>query len=133
MNKVVLIGRLTADPELRYTGTGVPVCTFTLAVDRTWEKAGEKDVADFIPIVTWRKIAEACGKHISKGSLVAVSGRIQVRSYVTTKTEERRYITEIIAEEVKFLSKKHEAESVPDTAEPLDGPTEEPMRDDLAF
>jgi single-strand DNA-binding protein len=127
LNKVVLIGRLTADPVLRYTATSVPVCTFTLAVDRPWEKDGEKNVADFIPIVTWRKTAEACEKYISQGSLVAVAGRIQVRSYVTTKTEERRYITEIIADEVKFLSRKNERESVPDTAAPLDGfePTDE--------
>ncbi len=106
LNKVVLIGRLTADPELRYTASGVAVCTFTLAVDRQLEKDGEKNVADFIPIVTWRKIAEACGKYLVKGSLAAVAGRIQTRSYTSTKTQERRFVTEIIADEVKFLSKK---------------------------
>jgi single-strand DNA-binding protein len=105
LNKVVLIGRLTKDPELRYTATGTAVCTFTLAVDRQ-----KKDEADFIPIVTWKKIAESCGKYLVKGRLVAVCGRIQVRNY-ENKEGKRRYVTEVIGDEVKFLSWKQETEA----------------------
>jgi single-strand DNA-binding protein len=108
LNKVVLIGRLTKDPELRYTATGTAVCTFTLAVDRQ-----KKDEADFIPIVTWEKIAENCGKYLVKGRLVAVCGRIHVRNY-ETQAGERRYVTEVIGDEVKFLSWKQETENGPD-------------------
>jgi len=105
LNKVVLIGRLTSDPELRYTTNGVPVCTFTLAVDRQ-----NKDECDFIPIVTWRKVAETCGKYLVKGRLVAVCGKIQVRTY-DDQQGKRRYVTEVIGDEVKFLSWEQETEA----------------------
>lgn len=111
LNKVILIGRLTKDPELRYTATGIPVCTFTLAVDRP--KSEGKQEADFIPIVTWRKVAETCGKYLVKGRLIAVCGRIQVRNYETQEGQ-RRYVTEVVGDEVKFLSWKQETEQEPD-------------------
>lgn len=104
MNRVVLIGRLTKDPELRFTpGSGTAVTTFTLAVDRRQSKNGQRE-ADFIPIVAWNKVAENVANYMSKGKLVGVSGRIQVRSY-EAKDGTRRYVTEVIADEVQFLEK----------------------------
>lgn len=101
MNKVVLIGRLTADPNLKFTKGGTAVTTFTLAVDRRFKKEGQPE-ADFIPIVVWGKQAESTANYVTKGKLVAVSGRIQARSY-EAKDGTRRYITEVVAEEVQFL------------------------------
>ena len=97
MNKVVLIGRLTKDPELRFTpGTGTAVTTLTLAVDRYNTKTGQKE-ADFIPIVIWGKQAESTANHLVKGSQVAISGRIQTRSY-DAKDGSKRYVTEVVAD-----------------------------------
>lgn len=110
LNKVVLIGRLTRDPELRYTTSGVAVCTFTLAVDRGFVANDGEQQADFIPIVTWRKIAEACGKYISKGGLVAVAGRIQVRQY-EAQDGSKRYVTEVVGDEVRFLARSSNDQS----------------------
>lgn len=114
MNKVVLIGRLTRDPELRYTaGGGVAVTTFTLAVDRPFtNQQGERE-ADFIKIVTWRKLAEVCANNLNKGRLVGVSGRLQVRSY-DTQEGLRRWVTEVVADEVKFLDKPKENSAAAD-------------------
>ncbi|OFI05383.1 single-stranded DNA-binding protein A [Clostridium acetireducens DSM 10703] len=100
MNRVVLIGRLTKDPELRFTpGNGTAVTTFTLAVNRRFSQSGE---ADFIPIVVWGKQAESTANYMSKGKLVGVGGRIQTRNY-EAKDGTRRYVTEVIADEVQFL------------------------------
>jgi single-strand DNA-binding protein len=105
LNRAILIGRLTKDPELRYTPNGVAVASFTLAVNRSWlNQQGERE-ADFIPIVVWRKQAENCANYIGKGSLVAVEGRIQVRTY-DAKDGQRRWVTEIIADNVRFLDKR---------------------------
>lgn len=102
MNKVVLIGRLTKDPELRFTpGTGKAVATFTIAIDRRFSKDGQKE-ADFIPIVVWGKIAESSANYLTKGKLAGVAGRIQTRSY-EAKDGTRRYVTEVVADEVQFL------------------------------
>lgn len=102
MNRIIMIGRLTNDPELKYTpGAGTAVATFTLAVDRTYKKDGQPD-ADFIPIVVWGKTAESVSQYTSKGKLIAVAGRIQTRSYEDKKGD-KRYITEVVAEEVRFL------------------------------
>ncbi|HSN58011.1 MAG TPA: single-stranded DNA-binding protein [Clostridiaceae bacterium] len=102
MNKVVLIGRLTKDPELKFTpGTGNAVATFTLAVDRRFQKDKEKE-ADFVPIVVWGKQAESTANYMSKGKLMGVSGRIQVRNY-DAKDGTKRYVTEVVADEVQFL------------------------------
>lgn len=102
MNRVVLIGRLTKDPDLRFTpGNGTAVTTFTLAVDRRFSKDGQKE-ADFIPIVVWNKIAESSANYLSKGKLAGVSGRIQTRSY-EARDGTRRYVTEVVADEVQFL------------------------------
>lgn len=105
LNRVVLIGRLTKDPELRYTQNGVAVTSFTLAVDRTFKNAqGERDT-DFIPCVTFRQLAELCANYLGKGKMAAVDGRIQVRTY-EGQDGQRRWVTEVIAENVRFLSPK---------------------------
>ncbi len=107
LNKAILIGRLTRDPELKYLQNGTAVASFTLAVDRTFKnKDGEKE-ADFIPIVAWRKTAELCGKYLTKGSQAAISGRIQTRSY-DANDGSKRYVTEIVADEVQFIGGKGE-------------------------
>ena len=107
MNRVVLIGRLTKNPELRFTpGTGLAVSTFTIAVDRKGKKEGKQE-ADFIPIVVWGKQGEAAANNLSKGRLVGISGRIQTRNY-EGKDGIKRYVTEIVADEVKFLEKKND-------------------------
>lgn len=103
LNRVILIGRLTRDPELRYTPSGVAVTQFTLAVDRPFSnnQTNERE-ADFIPVVTWRQLAETCANYLRKGRLAAVEGRIQVRNY--DNNEGRRvYVTEVIADNVRFL------------------------------
>ncbi len=112
-NQIVLIGRLTRDPELRYTpGNGIPVATFTLAVDRPFTNQQGTRETDFIPIVTWRKLAETCSNYLQKGRLVAVSGRLQIRSYDDSEGN-RRKVAEVVADQVKFLewSKGNEQES----------------------
>ena len=99
MNQVVLIGRLTKDPELRFTGTGKAVASMTVAVNRGFGKDKE---ADFIPVVVWEKQAENCANYLSKGSQVGVQGRMQTRSY-ETQNGDKRYITEVVANNVEFL------------------------------
>ena len=106
LNRVVLVGRLTKDPELRYTPSGVAVASFTLAVDRPFAKEGQQQ-ADFIPIIVWNKQAENCANYIGKGRLVAIDGRIQVRTYDTPEGQ-RRWVTEIVAETVRFLDRGKE-------------------------
>ncbi|WBW97621.1 single-stranded DNA-binding protein [Oceanirhabdus sp. W0125-5] len=109
MNKVVLIGRLTKDPELKFTpGNGTAVATFSIAVDRRFKSEGQP-TADFIPIVVWGKQAENTANYMSKGRLIGISGRIQTRSY-EAKDGTRRYVTEIVAEEVQFLGGKQSFE-----------------------
>lgn len=103
LNNVILIGRLTKDPELRYTPTGVAVCQFTLAVDRDFMNANGEREADFLPIVVWRQTAEACANYLKKGQQAAVKGRIQTRSYENNEGR-KVYVTEIMAESVQFLS-----------------------------
>jgi single-strand DNA-binding protein len=106
MNKCILIGRLTKDPDLRYTQSGTAVATFTLAVDRPRRSDSEKET-DFIPVVAWGKTAENCANYIGKGSLVAVEGRIQVRTY-EAKDGGKRWVTEVVAGAVHFLDKRGE-------------------------
>lgn len=109
MNQVILIGRLTRDPELRYTPSGTAICSFTLAVDKdlTREKrqemeAGGQSTADFIRIVVWGRQGENCANYLSKGSQCAVHGRIQTGSYEAGDGS-KRYTTDIVANRVEFL------------------------------
>lgn len=101
LNHIILIGRLTRDPEMRYTSNGTPVTNFTLAVERNYtNQQGERDV-DFINIVTWRKLAETCAQHLGKGRLVAVDGSLQIRK---SENNGRTYINpEVVANQVRFL------------------------------
>ena len=107
MNKVILMGRLTKDPDIRYTQTNnIMVASFSLAVNRRFAKEGEQQ-ADFINIVAWNKTAEFCSKYFKKGQQVAVVGRIQTRNY-EDENKVKHYITEVIAEEVYFADNKKE-------------------------
>lgn len=102
MNKVILIGRLTADPELRYTPNGAAVCSFRIAVDRPFNSQSGEREADFINIVVWNKAAENTAKYMSKGRQIAVDGRLQIRSY-DGNDGQRRWVTEVVADRVEFL------------------------------
>ncbi|WP_141604295.1 single-stranded DNA-binding protein [Terrilactibacillus laevilacticus] len=105
INRVILVGRLTKNPELRYTPTGVAVANFTLAVNRTFtNQQGERE-ADFIQVVVWRRQAENAANFLTKGSLAGVDGRIQTRSYENNEGR-RVYITEVVADSVQFLEPK---------------------------
>jgi len=105
MNKAMLIGNLTKDPETRVTQTGIKTCSFTLAVQRNRKNAQGIREADFISVVTWRQLAELCERYLSKGRKVGVFGSIQTRSY-EAKDGTKRYITEVVADEVEFLTPK---------------------------
>lgn len=105
MNKVFLIGRLTRDPELRYTGSNTAVATFSIAVNRPFTGQNGERQADFINVVVWRKQAENVKNYLGQGSQVAIDGRLQSRSYDGTDGK-RRYVTEVIADNIEFLGTK---------------------------
>lgn len=115
MNTVILVGRLTREPELSFLQSGKAVCKFTLAVDKPF---GDKE-ADFIPIVVWQKLAETCANHLSKGRLVAVEGRLQIRNYETQDGQKRK-VAEVVANSVQFLDRA-KGETKPDS-KTSDGP-----------
>ena len=102
INNLVLVGRLTRDPELRTTGSGISVATFTLAVDRQFTNASGQREADFISCVIWRKAAENFCNFTSKGSLVGIQGRIQTRNY-DNKDGQRVYVTEVLVDNFSLL------------------------------
>lgn len=105
MNKVILVGRLCRDPDVKNTTTNKAVATFTLAVDRRFKnKDGQKET-DFVPIVVWGKQAELAGQYLSKGSQIGTCGRLQVRNY-DDKEGNKRYVTEVVADEITFLQTK---------------------------
>ena len=104
MNKVILIGRLTKDPELRYTSTDIPVVQFVLAVNRTFSRNGERQ-ADFINCVAWRNLADNLAKYMKKGSQICVEGQIQVRNFEDNGGV-KRYVTEVICDNIHFLESK---------------------------
>ena len=106
MNKVFLIGRLTRDPELRYTGNNTAVATFSIAVNRNYSNQQGEREADFINIVVWRKQAENVKNYLTQGSQVAIDGRIQTRSY-DDNNGQKRYVTEVVADNVEFLGSKN--------------------------
>ena len=108
MNKVFLIGRLTRDPELRYTGSNTAVATFSIAINRNFTNSQGEREADFINIVVWRKQAENVKNYLQQGSQVAIDGRIQSRSY-EDKEGQKRYVTEVVADNVEFLGSKNSA------------------------
>jgi len=115
LNRAILIGRLTRDPELKYTANGNAVCTFTVAVNRPYtNQAGERQ-ADFIDIVAWNKLAEIVAEYMTKGRLVAVEGRIQTRTYENQEGQKRK-VVEVIADLVRFLDKVSSNQSSADDA-----------------
>lgn len=133
LNRVVLIGRLTRDPELRFTTSGMAVARFSLAVDRNrTNKDGQRET-DFINIVVWNKMAELCAEYLTKGKLAAVDGRLQVRTY-ETQDGQKRTTAEVVAENVRFLSPKNEGSTLSGTID-LDSISSEvdAPDDDLPF
>ncbi|MBO5453846.1 MAG: single-stranded DNA-binding protein [Clostridia bacterium] len=108
LNKVILIGRLTKDPELKYTPSNVAVTSFTLAVDRKFARQGEERGTDFINIVAWRSTAEFVSKYFTKGRPMAVCGQIQTRTWDDNEGK-RHYVTEVVADEVSFVESKRDA------------------------
>lgn len=142
MNKVILIGNLTKDPEQSYTPSNICVCRFTVAVNRSYSSQNGDKQTDFLPVVCWRNQAENCAKHLKKGSKVGVSGSIQTRTY-DDQNGVRRYVTEIVADEVQFLSTRNEngegdLPEIPEVRETRRAPRVEDARpvasdDDLPF
>lgn len=112
MNKAILIGNLTRDPEINTTPSGVSVCKFSIATTRKFAKDGQEATADYHNIVTWRILADNCAKFLKKGNKVAAIGSIQTRSY-DDKEGVKRYITEIVADEVEFLNAKKSDDNQP--------------------
>ena len=134
MNKVMVIGNLTRDPELRTTRSGTSVCSFTIAVNRNYTDANGERQADFIGIQTWRGLAESCAQYLGKGRKVAVSGSLQSRTY-DDKDGNKRTVLEVVADEVEFLSERKQ-----DAAQPAPPKLEQtrmgmlmPAPDDLPF
>jgi single-strand DNA-binding protein len=116
VNKVILVGRLAQDPEVRYTKTEKAVASFSLAVNR-FAGQGQKEATDFIPIVAWDKLAEICGNNLTKGQRVLVDGRLQIRSYETTDGQKRRS-AEVIAQSIEFLERKGQSAGAPNQSDP---------------
>ncbi|RAP34178.1 single-stranded DNA-binding protein [Candidatus Marinamargulisbacteria bacterium SCGC AG-439-L15] len=102
-NQATLIGRLVRDPEYRLTTSGIEVCRFTIAVNRFKKANSEESNADFIRIVTWRRLAEICNQYLKKGKLVAIEGRLQIDSY--EKDGQKRYSSEVVADNMQMLDK----------------------------
>lgn len=107
MNKVIMMGRLTKDPDSRTTGSGTSVCSFSIAVDRRYRDADGNRQADFFNVVAWRQLADVCGKYLAKGRQVMVEGNLQNRSYEKDGT--KHYITEIVAENIEFAGGRNDS------------------------
>ncbi len=103
MNKCVLVGNLTRDPEVTTTGNGFKLCRFSIAINRTFKNANGEQEVDYLNITAWRGLAENCGKFLTKGSKVAISGTIQTRSYEQDGV--KKYATDIVADDVEFLTR----------------------------
>ena len=125
MNKVILIGRLTKDPELRYTSSNRPVTQITVAVNRTFTNQNGEREADFINVVIWDKQAENVAKYLTKGRLVAVEGRIQTRNYDNNEGK-KVYVTEVVALSVQFLESKGSNTNVNNSSNPFDNMVDTP-------
>lgn len=132
MNKVFLIGRLTKDPELRYTSTNTAAASFTVAVNRNFTNQNGEREADFINVVVWRKQAENVKQYLTKGSQVAIDGRIQTRSY-DAQDGTKRYVTEVVADNVQFLDSRSASSSgMTSTASPMPSANTNPSPYDFA-
>ena len=124
LNRVILIGRPTKNPELRYTPNGTPVAKFTLAVNRPYRDKQSNNLADFINIVAWRKLGELCAQYLSKGQLAAVEGRLEIRTYEDNHGNKQQ-ITEVIADNVRFLESAKKNDTSEDASNEKDD--EEPL------
>lgn len=124
LNIVALVGRMVADPELKYTPSGVAVCTFTIAVDRRFKNESGEKQTDFFDIVAWRQSAEFAANYLSKGRLVSVSGRLQQRSWVQQDGQKRSKV-EIVADDLQGLDRPRETTGAPGEAP---APTETPAQ-----
>jgi len=129
LNRIVLIGRLTRDPEMRYTPQGVPVASFSLAVERPFANQQGQREADFIDCVAWRKLGETVGNHLTKGRLVAVEGRLQIRGYEAQDGSKRR-VAEVVCDSVRFLDRPRDGQGPAETGL---GAAEPELPDDLPF
>lgn len=127
LNKVILIGRLGKDPELRYTPSGAPVASFTIATNESYKGKDGKvnESTDWHRIVVWNKLAEICGQYLKKGSLVCIEGKIKTRSYDDKETGAKKFVTEIVADTMQMLGGKEETIHEQEEAEP--------NKDDLPF
>lgn len=134
MNKVLLIGNLTRDPELLSTNTGVSYCRFSVAVNRAYANSEGQREVDFFNIIVWRTLAESCGKYLKKGSKVAISGSLQNRTY-DDKDNIRRTVTEVVATDVEFLpsASTHKDEGTFSTQEESKPTLKEQDSDDIPF
>ena len=133
MNKVYLIGNLTRDPEMRSTQSGIPVCNFSIAVNRRFRnpQTGQQET-DFFNIVAWRQLADLCGRYLTKGKKVAVIGSIQTRTY-EAQDGSKRNAFDIVADEVEFLSAGQGSASSADYASPMSSPAPAPRQQAPAF
>lgn len=133
MNKVILVGRLARDPEVRYTQSGKAWARMTIAVDRRLGRNAQdqQQTADFIPLIAWDKLAEVCGNNLHKGSKILAEGRIQVRSY-DAQDGAKRYATEVVMNEMEFMDKKSAGPSAATASAPADQQTQlgQPISDD---
>jgi len=143
LNRIILIGRTTAAPQMRYTQTGKPVCSFTLAVNRLKKASTDptQQNVDFINIVAWQNLAEICGKYLEKGKLIYVEGRLQIRSY-TAQDGSKRTVAEVIASDIGMLDRKNssgnpqakdEIPEISDADMPQSDSSDFGMSDDLPF
>jgi len=127
MNKIILVGRLTKDPEVRSTSAGFSTVSFTVAVNRNFKNKDGNYDADFLPCVAFRNTAEFISKYFKKGSMICLDGRVQTRNY-DAQDGSKRYVTEIVVENVEFVGGKNEgSSSAPSTNEYIDAPSEAPV------
>ncbi|MCG7385062.1 single-stranded DNA-binding protein [Paenibacillus sp. ACRRY] len=127
LNRIILIGRATKDPELRYLPNGTATATFTLAVDRPFTNGNGNKETDFINIVVWKQLAETVANYLKKGRLNAVEGRLQIRRWESENGT--RYITEVVADNVRFLG-GNSSQGDPNEREPYQSSNQDPFRDD---
>jgi single-strand DNA-binding protein len=138
LNKVMLIGNLGKDPEVRYTGSGVPVATFSMATNESWQDqdGNTQERTEWHNIVTWRKLAEICHQYLRKGKKVYIEGRIQTRSYDDKNTGAKKYITEIVANSMIMLDNKEPGEAgayAPPETPATNTIVDQPKESDLPF
>lgn len=122
-NKVILIGNLTADPELKQTASGISACTFSIAVNRKYKDESGNNACDFINIVTWRKTAEFVNQYFKKGKPILVCGQLQTRNY-TDSNGQKRYVTEVVADEVSFVGSSENATAKNEPTVSVPNPTQ---------